>query len=93
MGFLDKLLGRTKETAATVAEKAAPAVDKAGEVASGAVDKAGEFASGAVDKAKDVVGAGQGEAEQLAADAGAAVEGATDAVTDAPAGEGAPPAA
>jgi len=59
MGFLDKLLGRTKETASTVAEKASPAVDKAGEVASSAFDKAKdvtkETASTVAEKAAPVV--------------------------------------
>ena len=55
MGFLDKLLGRTKETAGDVADKAAPVVDKAQDAAGDAWDKAGDAAGDAVDEAKDAV--------------------------------------
>jgi uncharacterized protein YjbJ (UPF0337 family) len=55
MGFLDKLLGRTKETAGDVADKAAPVVGKAQDAAGDAWDKAGDVASDAVDETKDVV--------------------------------------
>ena len=45
MGFLDKLLGRTKETAGDVADKAAPVVDKAEDAAGDAVDEAKDTVS------------------------------------------------
>ena len=45
MGFLDKLLGRTKDTAGDVAEKAAPAVDRAEEAADQTWDKAKDAAT------------------------------------------------
>jgi hypothetical protein len=53
MGFLDKLFGRTKETAGDAADKAAPVVDKAEDAAGDAWDKAGDVAHHAVDEAKD----------------------------------------
>ena len=55
MGFLDKLLGRTKETAGDVADKAAPVVDKAEDAAGDAWDKTDDVAHDAVDEAKDTV--------------------------------------
>ena len=55
MGFLDKLLGRTKETAGDAADKAAPVVDKAQDAAGDAWDKAGDVTGDAVDEAKDTV--------------------------------------
>ena len=55
MGFLDKLLGRTKDTAEDVAEKAAPAVDKAEHGAEQAWDTSKDVAEDAADKAKDTV--------------------------------------
>jgi uncharacterized protein YjbJ (UPF0337 family) len=55
MGFLDKLLGRTKETAGEAADKAAPVVDKAQDAAGDARDKAGDAAGDAGDEAKDAV--------------------------------------
>jgi len=55
MGFLDKLLGRAKETAGDAADKAAPVVDKAQDAAGDAWDKASDVASDAVDEAKDAV--------------------------------------
>ena len=44
MGFLDKLLGRAKDTAGDVADKAAPVVDEAQDSAAHAWDKATEVA-------------------------------------------------
>lgn len=55
MGFLDKLLGRAKETAGDVAEKAAPMVDKAQESAAQAWDKAKDVAGDVVHEAKEKV--------------------------------------
>jgi len=55
MGFLDKLLGRTKETAGEAADKAAPVVDKAEDAAGDAWDKTDDVAHDAVDEAKDTV--------------------------------------
>ena len=55
MGFLDKLLGRAKDTAEDAADKAAPAVDKTQDAAGGAWDKASDAAGDAVDEAKDAV--------------------------------------
>ena len=45
MGFLDKLFGRSKETAGDVADKAAPVVDKAEDAAGDAVDEAKDTVS------------------------------------------------
>ena len=50
MGFLDKLLGRTKDTAGDVGEKAAPVVDKAEEAADQTWDKAKDVADDATEK-------------------------------------------
>ena len=55
MGFLDKLFGRTKETAGDVADKAAPVVDKAQDSAGQAWDKAEDAAGDAADKVEDTV--------------------------------------
>ena len=68
MGFLDKLFGRTKETAGDVADKVGPAVDKAQDAAGNAWDKASDAGSDAVDKAKDVVGGGTDEAKEKVED-------------------------
>lgn len=56
MGFLDKLLGRTKETAGDVGEKAAPVVDKAQDAAGQAWDETKDGADDAKDKVGDVAG-------------------------------------
>jgi hypothetical protein len=69
MGFLDKLLGRTKETAGDVAEKAAPVVDKAQEGASQAWDTTKDAAGDVADKAKDALDRGKDDATDAAADA------------------------
>lgn len=63
MGFLDKLLGRTKETAGDAADKAAPVVDKAQDAAGDAWDKAGDVASDAKDAVSDVTHRGDDAAE------------------------------
>lgn len=59
MGFLDKLLGRAREGAADLADKAGPAlgkaVEEAKEAASGLAEKHGDKVTGAVDKAADFV--------------------------------------
>jgi uncharacterized protein YjbJ (UPF0337 family) len=59
MGLLDRLLGRAKETASDVAEKAGPvvdqAVDKAGELAGQAKEAVGGFAEKHGDSVKDGV--------------------------------------
>ena len=55
MGFLDKLLGRAKDTAGDVSDKAAPVVDKAQESAGQAWDKATDVAGDAADKVEDAV--------------------------------------
>ncbi len=55
MGFLDKLLGRAKETAGDVADKAAPMVDKAQNAADNAWDSAKDMADDVADEAKDKV--------------------------------------
>jgi hypothetical protein len=55
MGFLDKLFGRSKETAGDAADKAAPVVDKAEDAAGDAWGKAGDVAHDAADETKDTV--------------------------------------
>ena len=74
MGFLDKLLGKAKETASDVAEKAAPVIDKAQETAGQAWDKAKERVG---DKADDATDAAETAADEVGAEAGEA----TDAVS------------
>ena len=61
MGFLDKLLGRTKGTAGDVAEKAEPVVDKSEDAAGDAKEKlAGDDddVARAADAADDTTGSG-----------------------------------
>jgi hypothetical protein len=55
MGWLDKLLGRSKEVASDVADTAGDAVDKGVDVAGDAIDKGQELAGDAVDKGKDLL--------------------------------------
>ncbi len=55
MGWLDKLLGRSKEGAGDVADTAGDVVDKGVDVAGDAIDKGQELAGDAVDKGKDVL--------------------------------------
>jgi hypothetical protein len=55
MGFLDKLLGRSKEGAGDLADTAGDVVDKSVDVADDAIDKGQELAGDAVDKGKDVL--------------------------------------
>ena len=56
MGWLDKLLGRSKEGASDVADTAGDVVDKGVDAAGDAgVDKGQELAGDAVDKGKDLV--------------------------------------
>jgi hypothetical protein len=55
MGFLDKLFGRAKETGGDVADKAAPAVDKAQDSAGQAWDKGTDVAGDAAEEVKDTV--------------------------------------
>ena len=88
MGFLDKLLGRSKEAAGDVAEKAAPTVDKAQDAAGQAWDKTKDLA----DDAKDKVGDLRDEGEDTAGDV---ADEAKDAVSeaDAPASGTGPSAA
>jgi hypothetical protein len=54
MGFLDRLLGRTKEAGRDVTETVGNAADKAEDVAGDVVDKAEDVADDAMDKAEDV---------------------------------------
>lgn len=69
MGFLDKLFGRTKDTAGDVADNAAPVVDKAQDAGGEAWNKASDVASDTVDKAKDAVGGASDEVQEKAEDA------------------------
>jgi ElaB/YqjD/DUF883 family membrane-anchored ribosome-binding protein len=62
MGFLDKLLGKTKDVAHDIGEKAAPMAEKASSAVGGAVGKARDTVAehaddvkGAVDRATDFV--------------------------------------
>ena len=55
MGFLDKLLGRAKDTAGDVSDKAAPVVDKAQDSAGQAWDKATDVAGDAAAEVKETV--------------------------------------
>lgn len=67
MGFLDKLLGKTKDVVADVADKAAPLVDKVKDMAGDHADDV----KGAVDKATDVVDDTVGSAvDSVAGEAG-----------------------
>ncbi len=75
MGFLDKVVGRAKETAADVAEKAGPMVDKAKVVASDAAEKAAPV----VDKAKDTATGAYGAADEKS---GGRISGAVDKAGD-----------
>lgn len=53
MGFLDKLLGKAKQTAGDVADKTAPMVEKAQHAAGQAWDKAKDRGGDAKDTAAD----------------------------------------
>jgi hypothetical protein len=56
MGFLDKLLGRTKDVADSAVDKTRDVIpDNVENAVGGAVDKAGDVAGDAVDKARDVI--------------------------------------
>lgn len=56
MGFLDKLLGRTKDVADAAADKASAVIPDSVENAVGdAVDKAQDVGGDVVDKARDVI--------------------------------------
>jgi uncharacterized protein YjbJ (UPF0337 family) len=88
MGFLDKLLGRAKDTAGDVVDKARDvAADHAGDV-KGGITKAADFvdektggrASGAIDKVEDVAG---DVIDTVAGTSGEPAEGAS--ATDSPA--------
>ena len=67
MGFLDKLLGRAKDTAGDVSDKAAPVVDKAQDSAGQAWDKATDVAGDAADKVEDA-GSGLTDRDDAAAE-------------------------
>ena len=69
MGFLDKLLGRTKDTAGDVAEKVEPMVDKAQDSASQAWDKAKDKLDDATDKGEDTAGDAAAQAKDTVSDA------------------------
>ena len=56
MGFLDKLLGRSKEGAGDVADTAGDVVDKGVDVAGDAVDKGVDVADDAIDKGQELAG-------------------------------------
>jgi uncharacterized protein YjbJ (UPF0337 family) len=56
MGFLDKLLGRTKDVADSAVDKARDVVpDNVENAVGGAVDKVQDVAGDAADKARDVI--------------------------------------
>lgn len=76
MGFLDKLLGRAKETTGDVAEKAAPVVDKAQDAAGQAWDKTKDVAGDAKDELEDIAGKGEDTSADVADEAKDAVSGA-----------------
>jgi gas vesicle protein len=69
MGFLDRLFGRTKETADDIADEAAPAVDKAQDAAGEAWEKAKDTADDVGDAAKDRLGGAADEAKETAEEA------------------------
>ena len=79
MGFLDKLLGRTKDTAREIGDKAAPLAEKTSAAVGGAVDKAEDLVD-------DMTGGANDEA------AGATDHHPVDAVAE-PTAEAAQPAA
>jgi hypothetical protein len=83
MGFLDKVLGRTKETAGSLAEKAGPALDKAQDASGGAWDKSKDVAGDAADKARETVGTGDDEAAGTGSDATPPAKAAADPDPDA----------
>jgi hypothetical protein len=56
MGFLDKLLGRTKDVAGDVAAKTGDIAEKTVDVAGDAASKGADVAGDVYDKSKDVVG-------------------------------------
>ena len=68
MGLLDKILGRTKETAREIGEHAAPLAEKAGAAVSGAFDKARDAVT---DHADDAAAGSTEEAAPPAAEAAA----------------------
>ena len=85
MGLLDKILGRTKDTAREIGEHATPIAEKAGAAVGGAVDKATDFiddktggrltgaldkVDSATDRAVDAVDGSAGDAAEPAAPAG-----------------------
>jgi uncharacterized protein YjbJ (UPF0337 family) len=82
MGFLDKVLGRAKQTAGDVAEKAGPALDKGKDAAGDAWGKTKDVAGDAADKARDTFGGAGDEAEGTSGDASAVVEEAADTEPD-----------
>jgi hypothetical protein len=56
MGFLDRLLGRTKDVAGSAVDKVQDVVpDSVENAVGGAVDKAGDVAGDVADKARDVI--------------------------------------